>query len=136
MSSPSLLHEAFLLLFRNRPELAPELLRDVLDVPLPAYAEAKIESADLTQVTPTEYRADLVVLLVDGKPVLGIVVEAQLRKDDGKKYSWPVYVSALRARLPAFDLPRCHRWGLRCGPQSRTRLFRSAPRPRLDLAST
>ncbi|MCL2725721.1 MAG: hypothetical protein FWD69_14925 [Polyangiaceae bacterium] len=99
MSSPSLKHESFLLLFRNRPELAPELLRDVFDVPLPAYAEAKIESADLTQVAPTEYRADLVVLLVDGKPVLGIVVEVQLRKDDGKKYSWPVYVSALRARL-------------------------------------
>lgn len=32
---PSQLHEALLLLFRNRPALAPELLREALDVPLP-----------------------------------------------------------------------------------------------------
>jgi hypothetical protein len=39
---PSITHEALVLLFRNRPELAPELLRDVLGVALPAYAEARI----------------------------------------------------------------------------------------------
>jgi hypothetical protein len=33
---PSLLHEALVLLFRNRPELAPELLRDALRIELPA----------------------------------------------------------------------------------------------------
>lgn len=96
---PSLQHEALLLLFRNRPELAPELLRDALHVELPAYSEARIESADLTQVEPAEYRADLVVLLVDGKPVLGIVVEVQLSPDPKKRLSWPVYVAGLRARL-------------------------------------
>jgi hypothetical protein len=32
---PSHLHEALLLLFRNRPALAPELLRDALHVALP-----------------------------------------------------------------------------------------------------
>ena len=87
---PSLSHEALLLLFRNRPELAPELLRDALHVSLPPYAEARIESAELTDVVPTEYRADLVVLLVDGRPVLGIVVEVQLQKDDRKPFTWPV----------------------------------------------
>ena len=98
---PSLAHEALLLLFRNRPELAPDLLRDALGVAVPIYAEARIESAELTDIVPTEYRADLVVLLVDQKPVLGIVVEAQLelRRDDRKQYSWPVYVASLRARL-------------------------------------
>jgi len=39
----------------------------------------------------------LVVLLVDGKPVLGIIVEVQLDYDDDKRYSWPVYVAGLRA---------------------------------------
>jgi hypothetical protein len=96
---PSIQHEALLLLFRNRPQLAPELLRDVLQVELPAYAEARIEAADLTDINPAEYRADLVVLLVDGKPVLGIVVEVQLSPDPQKRFTWPVYVAGLRARL-------------------------------------
>jgi hypothetical protein len=96
---PSQLHEALLLLFRNRPRLAPELLRDALHVELPAYTEARVESADLTDVQPAEYRADLVVLLYDGKPVLGIVVEAQLAADDHKRFAWPVYAVGLRARM-------------------------------------
>jgi hypothetical protein len=49
---PSQLHEALLLLFRNRPELAPELLRDALHIELPSYTEVRIESADLTEVVP------------------------------------------------------------------------------------
>ena len=101
---PSLSHEALLLLFRNRPELAPELLRDALHITLPAYSEARLESADLTEVSPTEYRADLVILLVDGKPVLGIVVEVQLRPDPAKRFTRPVYVAGLRARL---ECPAC-----------------------------
>ena len=101
---PSLQHESLLLLFRNRPELAPELLRDVLHVELPAYAEARIESAELTDVNPAEYRADLVVLLVDGKPVHAIVVEVQLGEDPRKRFTWPVYVASLRARL---ECPAC-----------------------------
>jgi hypothetical protein len=95
----SLQHESMLLLFRNRPELAPELLRDVLHVEVPAYSEARVESAELTDVNPAEYRADLVVLLVDGQPVLGIVVEVQLGEDPRKRFTWPVYVAGLRARL-------------------------------------
>jgi hypothetical protein len=101
---PSMTHEALVLLFRNRPELAPELLRDVLGVALPAYAEARVEAADLSDVIPAEYRADLVVLLVDGKPVLAIVVEAQLQQDERKTFTWPVYIAGLRAR---FECPAC-----------------------------
>jgi len=96
---PSLSHEALLLLFRNRPELAPELLREALGVELPAYTEVRVESADLTEAVPAEYRADLVVLLVDGKPVLAIVVEVQLARDERKRFTWPVYVTGLRARF-------------------------------------
>jgi hypothetical protein len=96
---PSFLHEALLLLFRNRPELAAELLRDALGVELPAYTEARIESAELTDIEPAARYADLVVLLVDGKPVLGIVVEVQLAADEDKPFTWPVYVTNLRARI-------------------------------------
>lgn len=101
---PSQLHEMLLLLFRNRPALAPELLKEALHVELPAYSEVRLESAELTDVVPAEYRADLVVLLVDGKPVLGIVVEVQLQPDTRKRFSWPVYVTGLRARL---ECPCC-----------------------------
>jgi len=101
---PSQLHEALLLLFRNRPLLAPELLREALHVELPTYTEARIESADLTDIQPTAYRADLVVLLLRGKPVYGIVVEVQLRSDARKRYSWPAYAAGLRAR---FRCPVC-----------------------------
>ena len=96
---PSQIHESLLLLFRNRPELAPEILRDALHVALPAYSEARIESAELTDIQPAEYRADLVVLLYEGKPVLGIIVEVQLSPDSDKHYSWPFYAAGLRARI-------------------------------------
>jgi hypothetical protein len=96
---PSELHEALLLLFRNRPMLAPELVRDALHFELPPFTEARIDSADLTDVKPSEYGADLVVLLLDGVPVYGIVVEAQLSRKPRKKFVWPVYAASLRARL-------------------------------------
>jgi hypothetical protein len=96
---PSRLHEILLQLFRNRPELAPELLREALHIALPQYSEARIESAELTDVQPAEYRADLVVLLYNNEPVLGIVVEVQLSADNRKRYAWPVYAVGLRARM-------------------------------------
>lgn len=96
---PSHRHEALLQLFRNRPSLAPELLREALRRRLPEYAEVKVDSADLTQAQPTEYRADMVIRLVRERPVLGIVVEVQLSKWARKRYVWPAYVAVLRARL-------------------------------------
>lgn len=96
---PSFTHDAVLFLFRSCPELAPNLLRDALHCDLPAYSEVRIESADLTDLQPAQYRADLVLLLYDARPVLGIVVEAQLGRDEDKPYSWPAYVANLRSRI-------------------------------------
>jgi hypothetical protein len=93
------LHEALLQLFRNRPALAPELLRDALHLELPEYTEVRIDSADITEIQPAEYRADLVALLFRGVPVFGIIVEVQLSRDDRKPFVWPAYVINLRARL-------------------------------------
>jgi hypothetical protein len=101
---PSLTHEGLIKLFYNRPRLAPDLLRDALHVGLPAYSEVRIESAELTDLDPAERRADLVVLLVEGEPVLGIVVEVQLQEAARKRFTWPAYVSGLRARL---ECPAC-----------------------------
>lgn len=82
------------------PELILHLLK-TLEVDLPPYRDVRIVESDLTQLTPTEYRADLVVTLHDDKgvPVLGIVVEVQLRVDLDKEFSWPHYVTGARARL-------------------------------------
>lgn len=101
---PSQLHDVLVELFRNRPLLAPELLRNALHIDLPRFTEARIDSADLTDVQPTEYRADLVVLLLDGKPVFGIVIEVQLSPRNRKRFVWPAYVATLRARL---ECPVC-----------------------------
>ena len=96
---PSHQHEVLLLLFHNRPQLAAELLRDVLHVDPPRYAKARIGSAELSEIDPVQYQADLVVILEDEVPVLGIVVEVQLAPDKDKRFVWPVYVTNLRARL-------------------------------------
>ncbi len=92
-------HEGLVLLFRNRPELAPELLSSVLGLQLPRWSQARVESAEFTQVVPTPYQADLVVLLLEGKPCFAIVVEVQLRRDEDKRKSWPLYLTSLRARV-------------------------------------
>jgi hypothetical protein len=96
---PSQLHEAHVLLFRNRPAMAAELIRDVLGVNIPSYKEAQIFSADLTEVEPTEYRADLVVRLFDEKPVYAVIVEIQLQEKERKRLVWPYYAASLGARL-------------------------------------
>lgn len=97
---PSHLHEALIALFRNRPSLAAELLSGPFGLDLPDYRLARLESGDLTDVSPTEYRADAVVVLGPSeKAELAVVVEVQLGRDAGKRWSWPVYLATLRARL-------------------------------------
>src|SRR5262249_37794877 len=99
---PSHLHEVLLELFRNRPQLAPDVLRDALHIGLPAYRNARIEAADLTDIKPTEYRADLVVLLTQEKPVYGIIVEVQLARSERKLFAWR---SELACAIPLPGLP-------------------------------
>lgn len=95
---PSMAHEILLDLFKNRPSLAAEILIEVLGFPLPAYTEARLASADLTEIQPAEYRADAVVLLLDqDNPVRVIIVEVQLAVDARKRLSWPAYVTVSRA---------------------------------------
>jgi Domain of unknown function (DUF4351) len=96
---PSQLHETLLAIFRNQPGLAPKLFRDALNVDMPEHTQARIDSADLTDIQPAEYRADLVLILQEKAPVLGIIVEVQLSTDERKLYAWPAYVANLRARL-------------------------------------
>jgi len=89
-------------LFRNRPTLAAELLRDALHAPMPSFDRARVGDATLGEVVPTEYRADLVLLLEgprEGPLRMALVVEAQIGRDPDKLWSWPMYLAGLRARL-------------------------------------
>ena len=97
---PSPLHEAIVLLFRERPQLAPELLRAALGTELPAFDEIRLESSELGDVVPPEYRADVVIVLAleGGRAVLALALEAQLGVDPRKRFTWPVYETSLRAR--------------------------------------
>lgn len=95
---PSLQHESLATLFHNRPSLAAEILHDALKVDIPDYKTVRVESGDLTEWNPAEFRADAVVVFEAASPVLAVVVEVQLRRDDGKRWSWPVYLAGLRAR--------------------------------------
>jgi hypothetical protein len=97
---PSIPHEAPLLLFRERPELVPELLRDVVGLVLPPHGRVRVEESNFAQIVPAEYRADLVLTLTnDSAPVMGIIVEVQLARDARKRFTWPLYTAVLHAKL-------------------------------------
>lgn len=87
-------------LFRDRPSLATDLLTGSLAVPLPRWQDVRLDSAEVTDLTPAQHHADAVVTLLAGhKPVLAVIVEVQLRPDPAKRWTWPLYVAALRVRL-------------------------------------
>ena len=94
---PSAFHEILVSFFRDRPALAPELLGPLLGDALPA-GSLRVSDANFTQIAPAAFAADLVIMVGD-PPELGIIVEVQLGRDDLKRYSWPLYACALRARL-------------------------------------
>ncbi|HET8661696.1 MAG TPA: hypothetical protein VFM55_22215 [Micromonosporaceae bacterium] len=97
---PSHLHEVLIEMFRDRPALVADLLASPLGVALPEFHKARVSAGELTDVMPTEYRADAVITLdVADTPVFAVVVEVQLRIDARKRYTWPAYVATLHARL-------------------------------------
>ncbi len=104
---PSLLHESLVQLLSNCALLVAPLLHGRVQLP-EGELLAESLSADLSQLTPTEYRADQVIALrtpstpAPLSPALVLVVEVQLSVDPHKRRSWPVYVATAAAR---FDCP-------------------------------
>jgi hypothetical protein len=111
---PSTLHEALVLLFRESPRLAPMLLARALGVDfgpglglgLPADADIQVTSAELADLDPPEYRADVVLRVPGDGDDKGrdkatrevFIVEVQLDADQVKHFTWPQYVTAARTR--------------------------------------
>jgi hypothetical protein len=102
---PSTLHEALVLLFRERPRLAPMLLARALGIDLPAGADIQVTSAEFADLDPPEYRADVVLRIPDpsdrdrSRTREVFVVEVQLDPDPVKHFTWPLYVTAARTRF-------------------------------------
>ncbi|MGK4004003.1 hypothetical protein WMF31_15325 [Sorangium sp. So ce1036] len=97
---PTLEHNALVEMFRGRPELAPHVLATLFHVEVPPHASVAVVESSLDQLIPAEFRADLVLELRDanGALVLAIVLEVQRDVDPDKKFSWPTYVTGVRAR--------------------------------------
>jgi hypothetical protein len=99
-------HEILLELFRSRPELLVALLRDGLGFKVPDAAEVRLEDASFTDLQPAEYRADLAFTLRDaaGRPLMAAVCEVQRAVDERKRFTWPLYLASLHARV---ECPTC-----------------------------
>lgn len=101
---PSFLHEALVQLFRNRPGLAPDLLRLARGPRVPPGTAVRLEDSTLSEPKPPERRADLIALLARKRRRLAVIVEIQLTRNHKKRYAWPAYVVGARAR---FRCPAC-----------------------------
>lgn len=107
---PSHQHQTLSEMFRLRPELAAEVVSDVLGVALPHHESARVVAGEATVPSPAELHVDAVVLLSDDeRPVGVVVVEIQLQPRDDKRWAWPLYLAALRRRwrCPALLLVVC-----------------------------
>ena len=97
---PSISHEALVSLFRDCPALGPELLRQRIGIELTLNATPHLTSAAFVDLFPPEYRADAVVLLEKPDGTVGevVIVEVQIDRNSKKRYAWPYYATAARAR--------------------------------------
>jgi hypothetical protein len=96
---PTLEHDGIVELFRDNPELGPHVLERIFNLPVPAHSRVRIADSSLGQLLPIEFRADLVLELLEdsSKCVLAIVLESQRDIAPRKRFSWPVYVMVARA---------------------------------------
>jgi hypothetical protein len=103
---PSMTHEAPIELIRQHPGLAVELLQAMTDVKVPEDVSVTLGATDMSATVPVQYTADMLVVISDvasGEPVLSVIIEPQLRDDETKRFSWPVYVTDARrvSKCPA-----------------------------------
>ena len=97
---PSPQHDTLNLMFRNRPELAVEMLRDQLGVNMPEGLPVQLADNELNDRPSKDCDPDTVVTIGPRhNPVHAIVVEIQAKKDAAKRRQLPRYVAALWLQL-------------------------------------
>ncbi|HLT11092.1 MAG TPA: hypothetical protein VK028_09825 [Micromonosporaceae bacterium] len=108
---PSAKHEATVDLVKHEPGMIAELLGLSFGVKVPPYAAARVEAADVSQLTPTSLRTDAIIVYEDevGKAALAVVVEVQLGRNPAKRRTWPMYVThvGLRHNCPTVLVVLC-----------------------------
>jgi hypothetical protein len=83
--------------FRYRPRLAAELLRESLGFAPPSFDGVRVEGLDGGAVSD---RGPLVVVLTSGRePVLAIVVDALGDCDSSSRVRWPQWAEVASARI-------------------------------------
>jgi hypothetical protein len=90
-------HEGLVQLVRDCPAFAADLLARLLGVELPAFRSTRLDDSTLARLTALPHHPDAVVLF-GREPVFGAIVEAQLTRDHSKRYTWPLYATAARAK--------------------------------------
>lgn len=85
-------HEAIVQLFRNRPELARELVAAFLPAIARRVTGVDPSSTDLGDAKPLARTADFVARLRLGPSAVRLIIEVQLSRDQDKRRSWPGYV--------------------------------------------
>jgi hypothetical protein len=98
---PGAKHQTLTSLFRDNPALGLRLLREAIDVSLPADVQARLHTAQFTDLRPPEYAADAASLIEDaaGNVLGALVTEVQLSPDDLKPSSWLSYTATLHRTL-------------------------------------
>jgi hypothetical protein len=96
---PTLEHNGLVEMFRENPPLAAHFLGLLFHLEVPRHVATRVADATLDQLIPIEFRADLVLELLDEAEsvVFAIVLEAQRDTKPRKKFTWPVYVTVARA---------------------------------------
>ena len=93
---PSPRHDTINRLFRERPELAVEVLRDLVDVDVPLTGPVRLESNDFNDRPSKDFQPDTVITIgPPTAPVHGIVVEVQQDKSESKRRQLPRYAATL-----------------------------------------
>lgn len=93
---PSLLHDTLNLMFRNRPELAVEMLRDHLGVDVPGGLPVQLASNELNDRPSKDLYPDTVITIGPRHdPRHAVIVEIQQKQDAAKRDQLPRYAAAL-----------------------------------------
>ncbi|MEM9462299.1 MAG: hypothetical protein AAGF11_49560 [Myxococcota bacterium] len=96
---PSHKHQSLTKLVTESPKLVPVLVRDLLGLDVPEDFELMPSPETIREIKYPEYSADGTVLIQQSDEVTreAFIVEVQLRPDDDKNATWPLYVSEGRA---------------------------------------